>query len=138
SGLSTGGPPDCLAGLTVGVSIGESVQVLLHSGLVAICVWARRDLGFGSGAALSSPSQEGSPAMSNATLPSSMPFGDPYAGVPPLGQRVGQGVLVWLAFVVPVGLATMPPNSGVIGVISGLIAGCIVLLPIGAILGAIG
>src|SRR5262245_55508697 len=76
--------------------------------------------------------------MSNATLPANMPSGDPYAGVPPLGQRVGQGVLVWLAFVLPVGLATMPPNSGAIGFISGVIAGCIVLLPVGAVVGAMG
>ena len=68
-----------------------------------------------------------------------MPPNDPTAAPPTsLGRRVWNMSLVWLGFAAFVGPASMPPGGGAVGLVSGLIAGVIVLAPLGAALGLIG
>jgi len=57
---------------------------------------------------------------------------------PGLARRMRNMVLVWLFFGVLVGPGSAPPNSGVIGVISGVIAGMLLLPFLGAALGLMG
>jgi hypothetical protein len=73
-------------------------------------------------------------AAGNAFLPLSA---SPPTRVP-LGRRVRNLILVWLGFSLLVGPASMPPETGVIGVISGVIAGVILLVPMAVVLGLIG
>jgi hypothetical protein len=46
--------------------------------------------------------------------------------------------LVWLGFALYVGATSMLPGADVIGLVSGAIAGVIVLVPIGVVLGLLG
>jgi hypothetical protein len=57
---------------------------------------------------------------------------------PTLGKRVRNVVLVWLLFGVVVGAGSGPPDSGVLGLVSGMIAGMMVLPFLGAVLGLLG
>jgi hypothetical protein len=55
-----------------------------------------------------------------------------------MGKRVKDMTLLWAFFGVGVGIATMSPGGGVISVSAGVIAGLIVLTPLGVLLGLMG
>lgn len=57
---------------------------------------------------------------------------------PTLWQRIGEMALLWLAIGCFVGIGTAPRLTDVIGVISGIIAGTIVLVPVGVLQGLMG
>lgn len=57
----------------------------------------------------------------------------------PLGKRVRDMMLVWLLFGIVLGLCSEPARGGTfIGVLSGVIAGLVVMLPLGVLLGLFG
>src|SRR6516162_5904221 len=55
-----------------------------------------------------------------------------------LGRRVRNLSLLWLGIGAFVGPASMPPDGGAVGVVSGLIAGLMVMAPLGVALGLMG
>jgi hypothetical protein len=55
-----------------------------------------------------------------------------------LGKRVRNMTLLWLAFGSLVGAGTAPPGAGAIGILSGAIAGMLVLPLLGTALGLMG
>lgn len=57
---------------------------------------------------------------------------------PTLGRRVRDMSLLWLGFAVTVGPSTAPAEHGVIGLVAGALAGLIILVPVGVLLGLLG
>src|SRR5262249_25357369 len=55
-----------------------------------------------------------------------------------LGKRVRNMTLLWLAFGALVGAGSMPPEAGTIGLLSGAIAGMLLLPFLGSVLGLMG
>jgi hypothetical protein len=57
---------------------------------------------------------------------------------PPLRQRVGSMAAVWLLFGAMVGACSRPPGAGLLGLVSFMLAGMLLLPFLGALLGALG
>lgn len=72
--------------------------------------------------------------VGNPTIP--RPF-CPLVQAPTLGRRVGRMALLWSLLGAGIGASTAP-SSDLIGLVSGILAGLIVLVPMGALLGLIG
>jgi hypothetical protein len=54
------------------------------------------------------------------------------------GRRLGAMTLMWLGFALAAGALAMPPGGGAVAVIAGMLAGTIVLVPLGVVLGLVG
>jgi hypothetical protein len=77
--------------------------------------------------------------MNLPTASSADPLGAlPLLGRQGLGRRVRDMALVWAFFGALVGVGVLPPEHGAIGIISGILAGLIVLTPLGVILALLG